>query len=48
MTTVKQSIVEAAAPQRPASQMMDIVDIKQLNDVKLDLKLRLQHKNVPS
>ncbi len=44
----KKSIVEAPAALRPPSQMMEIVDIKQLHDVKLDLRLRLQHKNVPS
>lgn len=37
----KKSIVEAPAALRPPSQMMDIVDVKQLNDVKLDLRLRL-------
>ncbi len=37
----KKSIVEAPAALRPPSQMIDIVDVKQLNDVKLDLRLRL-------
>ena len=40
--------VETIVRLRPASQMMDIVDVKQLNDVKIDLKLILQQKNVPS
>jgi hypothetical protein len=33
--------VETKVRLRPASQMMDIVDVKQLNDVKIDLKLIL-------